>query len=209
MSKDLDSANVDRKVELRRWLRLIEWILLALLVAHFCVRALPRAWRTLNTDFPNYYLTARLAQEHYDSSRVYEWIWLQRQKDHRDIDQRIVGMVPITPFSTLLVYPFTSMTPLAVKRWWLVVNIGLLFAGLFFLQDVTQLPWSRIALVAALSVPLRVNFLYGQYYVLLLFLLALACWLYARRRRFSAGLVIGGSVALTLLVAVRPLRRLH
>lgn len=175
----------------RRWLHIGEWILLALLVTQISVRTLPRAWNTLNTDFPNYYLTARLVREHYDTSRIYEWIWLQRQKDHRDIDQRIVGMVPITPFSTLAVYPLTNMPALMAKHYWLVFNVGLLFATLVLLRELTRLSWRRIGLVFALSLPLRVNFLLGQYYVLLLFLLTLSCWLYLRQRRFLAGIVIG------------------
>jgi Glycosyltransferase family 87/WD40-like Beta Propeller Repeat len=191
-------SEVDRIPESSRWLRVGEWMLLALLAAHIGVRSLPRAWQTLNTDFPNYYLTARLAREHHDTSRVYEWIWLQRQKDHRDIDQRIVGMVPITPFSTLVVYPFTSISALAAKHYWIILNLGLLFATVFLLRALTQLPWRRIALVAALSVPLRVNFLYGQYYVLLLFLLTLSCWLYVRQRGFLTGVLVGLATGLKI-----------
>jgi Glycosyltransferase family 87/WD40-like Beta Propeller Repeat len=166
-------------------------MLLALLVAYLGLRTLPRAWRTLNTDFPNYYLTARLTREHYDTSRIYEWIWIQRQKDHHDIDQRIVGMVPITPFSTLVVWPLTSMPVLSAKHCWLVMNLGLLFATLAILRALAHLPWRRVALVAALSVPLQVNFLLGQYYVLLLFLLTFSCWLYIHQRRFLAGILVG------------------
>jgi hypothetical protein len=192
-------SEVGRVPESRQWLlRIGEWMLFALLATHICVRVLPRAWQTLNTDFPNYYLTARLAREHYDTSRVYEWIWLQRQKDHRDIDQRIVGMVPITPFSTLVVYPLTSIPALAAKHCWIILNLGLLFVTVSLLRALTQLPWRRIALVVALSFPLRVNFLYGQYYVLLLFLLTLSCWLYARQRRLLAGVLVGLATGLKI-----------
>jgi hypothetical protein len=166
-------------------------MLLALLVAYLSVRTLPRSWHTLNTDFPNYYLMARLTREHYDTSRIYEWIWVQRQKDHRNIDQRIVGMVPITPFSTLIVWPLTSIPVLLAKHCWLVLNCGLLFATVAILKALTHLPWRRVALVAALSVPLQVNFLLGQYYVLLLLLVTLSCWLYVRQRRFLAGVLVG------------------
>src|SRR5258708_19110286 len=148
---------VDRISESRRWLRIGEWILFALLAAHIGVRLLPRAWQTLNTDFSNYYLTARLAREHYDTSRVYEWIWLQRQKDHRDIDQRIVGMVPITPFSTLMMWPLTSLPPLTAKHVWLVVNLGLLVALAFLLRSITGLTLLRIAILIGLSFPLHKN----------------------------------------------------
>src|SRR3984885_15361815 len=108
----------------RKWLNACEWMLLAILLVQMGLRTAPQAWHTLSTDFPNYYLTARLTSEHYDTTRIYEWIWLQRQKDHRAIDQRIVGMVPITPFSTVFVYPFTSMPALAAKHCWLVLIIG-------------------------------------------------------------------------------------
>lgn len=182
-------ANGNPKV--RQLVSTIEWMLLALLITYLGVRTLPRAWRTLNTDFPNYYLTARLTREHYDTSRIYEWIWVQRQKDHHEIDQRIVGMVPITPFSTLIVWPLTSMPVLSAKHCWLILNLGLLIATLAILQRLTRLPWRRVALVAALSLPLQVNFLLGQYYTLLLFLLTLSCWLYVRQQRFLAGVLVG------------------
>jgi Glycosyltransferase family 87/Dipeptidyl peptidase IV (DPP IV) N-terminal region/WD40-like Beta Propeller Repeat len=174
-----------------KWLEVAEWTLLALLLAQMCFRTLPKAWQSLNSDFPNYYLTARLVREHYDTSRVYEWVWLQRQKDHRDIDQTTVGMAPITAFSTLALYPFASMPALAAKRCWLTLNLGFLLATFWLLQRATTLSWRRILLIAALSFPLRVNFLLGQYYVLLLFLLTLACWLYLGQRRFMAGVFVG------------------
>lgn len=63
-----------QRVPVLRWVRIVDWALVALLSIQFFARTLPNAWHTLNTDFPNYYLTARLAREHYDTSRIYEWI---------------------------------------------------------------------------------------------------------------------------------------
>src|ERR1700745_1427897 len=105
------------------WIRVGKWIFSALMIAYFAIHTLPAAWKTLNTDFSNYYLTARLAQEKSSTSRIYEWVWLQRQKDHREIDQRIISLVPITPFSTLAVRPFAAMPPLTAKRCWLILNL--------------------------------------------------------------------------------------
>jgi hypothetical protein len=58
-----------------------EWLLLLLMIGYIGGRALPRSWSHLNTDFPNYYVTARLLREGARTNRMYEWIWLQRQKD--------------------------------------------------------------------------------------------------------------------------------
>lgn len=173
------------------WITIGEWALVALLGAYLGGRTLPHAWHTLNTDFPNYYLTAHLAHEGDDIGRIYERIWIQRQKNHLAIDQPLVGMVPITPLSTLAVRPLSSFSPLAAKRCWLVFNFGLLIIVAGLLQSMTQLPWRRIVLVVLLSFPLQINFLFGQYYVLLLFVLTLACWLYLRQQRFWAGLMVG------------------
>jgi hypothetical protein len=75
-----------------RWIRIGDWVLFALLAVYLGGRILPDARRKLNTDFPDYYLTAQLTREGNNISQAYEWVWLQRQKDHRNIDQRIVGL---------------------------------------------------------------------------------------------------------------------
>jgi len=181
-----------------RWSPVAEWLLVALMATYFAAHTLPEAWKTLNTDFSNYYLTARLAREKSSTSRIYEWVWLQRQKDHREIDQRIISLVPITPFSTLAVWPFAAMSPLAAKHSWLILNMMFVVAIATLLRSLTQLPWRRIALVTVLSVPLNKNFLYGQYYVFLLFVLTLACWLYVRQKRFLSGFFVGIAFGLKL-----------
>ena len=89
----------------------LERAVLCVAVLYLCVHTLPKAWRTLNTDFPNYYMAARLVREGYDTSRMYEWTWIEREKDHRGVDDRVIGLLPITPFSTLAVWPIAEMRP--------------------------------------------------------------------------------------------------
>jgi hypothetical protein len=169
----------------------IEWLLFVLMLSYLGIHSLPIAWKSLNTDFSNYYLTARIAREQSSTSRIYEWVWLQRQKDHREIDQRIVGLGLITPFSTLVTWPIAALPPLAAKRCWLIANLAMLVGFLGLVRSLTQLSWRRILLVATLSVPLSKNLLFGQYYVLLSFILMLACWCYVHQRRFLSGILIG------------------
>lgn len=184
------------------WSDLAEWILIALLLGQAAYGVAPKIWQTLNSDFPNYYLTARLTREHYDTSRIYEWVWFQRQKDHHIIEQSTVGMAPITPLSTLVLYPLASMPALSAKHCWTVLNVGLLAATLWLLHSLTALSWRRLLLFTALSFPLRMNFMLGQYYVLLLFMLTLGCTLYVNQRRFLAGMVIGLSAGLKVFPVI-------
>ena len=178
-----------------RRLRIAEYAVFGIVSVYLCLHTLPRAWSTLNTDFPNYYLAARIAHEGTDPSRAYEWLWLQRQKDHRDIDQRVIGLVPITPFSTLAMWPITRMPPLTAKHVWLSVNLALLIASAFVLRSITGLTFLRIGILIAISFPLHRNLLYGQYYVVLLFILIVACWACLRQKRAIAGSLVGIGIA--------------
>jgi hypothetical protein len=168
------------------------------MIAYFAIHTLPAAWKTLNTDFSNYYLTARLAEEKSETSRIYEWIWLQRQKDHRNIDQRIISLVPITPFSTLAVRPLASLPPLTAKHGWLLLNLAMVATIAVLLRTITDWPLRRVLLLIALSVPLNKNFLFGQYYVLLLLVMTFAYWCYIRQKRCLSGFLIGLGIGLKI-----------
>jgi Glycosyltransferase family 87 len=150
---------------------------------------LPHAWGKLNTDFPNYYMSARLVHEGFDTTRINEWAWLQREKDHRAVDVATIGILPITPFSTLV------MWPLAAKHVWIVFNLGLLIPLFWMLRNLTGLSWQRIGLVFALSFPLHRNFLFGQFYLLLLVLIVAAVWAYLRGWHGLAGGLIAVAAA--------------
>jgi hypothetical protein len=166
---------------------------------------LPRAWKTLNTDFPNYYLAARLVREGVDPSRAYEWIWLQREKDHRNIDQPVVGLVPITPFSTLAMWPIAGLPPLAAKHAWLILNLALLLPIVWLVGEVTGLSLLQVGCLVGLCFPLHRNFLYGQYYVVLLGILTAALWALQRQRNYLAGSLLALGIAVKIFPVILAL----
>ena len=179
-------------------LTVVDWLENAVLfvaVLFLCAHTLPRAWRALNTDFPNYYMAARLVHEGYDTSRMYEWSWIEREKDHRAIDIRIIGLLPITPFSTLAVLPLAALPPLTAKHIWIVLNLAFLVPIGWILRTMIGLSNRRIAMAIFLSFPLHRNLLYGQFYVLLLLLIAAACFSYLRRHRVIAGVLVALAAA--------------
>ena len=179
--------------------------LLGLLGSLLLGYTLPRAWRTLNTDFPNYYLAARLVRDGVDPSRAYEWIWLQREKDHRNIDQPVVGLVPITPFSTLAMWPIAGLPPLVAKHAWLILNLALLFPIVWLMRSVTGLSLLQVGCLVGLCFPLHRNFLYGQYYVVLLGILTAALWAVQRQRNYLAGSLLALGVAVKIFPVILAL----
>ena len=170
-----------------RW---TERTVLSVLILFLCFHTLPKAWKSLITDFPNLYLSAQLAHEGYDTSRMYEWVWQQREKDHQAIDVRVIGLIPVTPISTLIIYPLTTVPPLTAKRIWVAFNLMLLFPIGWLLQSMTGLGYRRIALALTLCVPLYRNLEFGQFYVFLLLLVVAACWAYLRGLDTLAGSLV-------------------
>lgn len=168
----------------------IERVVLCVAALAFCFHSLPHAWRSLNTDFPNYYIAAQLASQRYDTSRMYEWSWIEREKDHRSIDDRVIGLLPITPFSTLAVLPFTHLAPLTAKHVWIVLNLAALVPIGWMLSLMTGLSVRRVALALLLSFPLYRNLLYGQFYIVLLLLITAACFSYLRGHRLLAATLV-------------------
>jgi hypothetical protein len=176
-----------------------EWALLWLLITGFAVTGLIPAWRHLNSDFPNYYLVARLYRAGYPLDRVYEWTWLQRQKDYAGIDQGLVTFVPLTLPSALVIAPLASLPPLQAKRCWLAANLVFLLIVAGLLTRISDLNRRQIGLLMFLAIiPLRSNFMLGQMHVLILLLLAFALWLYLKRFHFTAGVVLAVAAALKL-----------
>ncbi len=177
-----------------RW---AENLLVLVLVAGFVWRAFLPAWKTPHTDFLGYYLGARLFHEGYPLDRLYEISWLQRQKDHAGIGKGLVGFVPLTPFSVFPMLALSNLPALLAMRCWLAVNIVLLCVSGFLLRQITSLGARRVAIVALLAFsPLQANFLYGQYHVLMLFLLTLALWFYLRDLPLGSGLALSLGAAL-------------
>jgi hypothetical protein len=180
-----------------------ERVLLVALLLLFVTKGFIPAWRHLNTDFPNYYLGARLYRQGYPIERVYEWTWFQRQKDHLGIDQRLVGFIPLTLPSILPVMPWCSLPPLQAKHFWLLMNVLFLLGTALFLRASATLNIQRVAFLMFLAVvPLHDSFLFGQMHVLVLLLLTLAAWLYFNDSGFFSGIVLAIAAAIKIYPAL-------
>lgn len=181
-----------------RALLVIEIALLLIGGGIFCFRVLPHAWRTVNTDFPNYYITARLVHDGYSTDRIYEWDWFARQKDRLGIDQKVVGFNSLTPISALVLLPLSSLDPIAAKRVWLLLNLLLLVPTLWSIRSLSGISWRWLGIATLFSFPLYKNLEYGQYYLVLLLLLTSALWFYVRRWSAIAGVLVAFAAGLKI-----------
>lgn len=186
-------------VERRAWDHRAEYLLLMVLATIFMWKGFIPAWSSLDTDFPNYYLVARLYRQGYPMNHLHDWIWIARQKDHAGIPRPVIEFSTSTLLSIVPILPFSSLPPLEAKRAWLIFNLILLFCAVWLMNRMTSLGACRVAVITLLAVdPLRMNFLYGQSYVLMLALLALAAYLFLGRRQVASGLVLAVASAIKM-----------
>lgn len=167
-----------------------ERVVLFALAVYFSLHTMPRAWKSLITDFPNYYIAAQLAHEGVDMSRMYEWEWLEREKDHQAIPIRVIALVPIAPFSTLFVWPLSGLKALTAKRVWIFLSLALLVPIAWMMRSMTGLSYVRIGLIFALNFPLYRNIEIGQFYVFLLAMIVPACWATMRGQNVLSGALV-------------------
>lgn len=183
--------------------RLAEWCLLVALAAAFVGRTFVPSWRTLKSEFPNYYLAAELYHQGIPLARVYEWTWFQRQNDHLGVRDGLVSFAPNPPTSILPLVPFTGLQPLSAKRSWLVLSLALLALSLWTLRQVTSLSWRRLALISLLSIlPLSVDFLFARPYVLILFLVCAAYYAARLGNYWTSGAMWSVAAAIKLFPGV-------
>jgi hypothetical protein len=186
-----------------RWLVAAEWCILAILAVAFIGFALVPGWRSLKSEFPNYYLAAELYHQGVPLDRVYEWAWFQRQNDHLQVREGLVSFAPNPPTSILPLLPLTRLNPLAAKRVWIVSNLLLLALSLFALRQTTQLGWRRLILITLLcTLPLRIDFMLARYYVLILFLICTAYYASYRNRHWLAGVLWSTAATMKLFPAI-------
>jgi hypothetical protein len=156
------------------------------------IPALRQGWTHVETDFPNYYTAAVLARKHAPLRNFYDWTWFQRQMNYAGWEKQLGGYIPHSPLTMLPILPLTGLAPMHAKQVWLALNLVFLAAAIWILSSLTALPASGLLLLAlAGQQALALNFIFGQYYIFILLLLALSFWLLLRGAHFWAGILLG------------------
>lgn len=168
-------------------------------VVYFLCTDFRAGWIRSTTDFPNYYTAARLVRSGERLRDFYDWTWFQRQMNYAGFERQLGAYTPQPPLTMLPMVPIAGLAPQTAKRIWLVLNLLFLAATVLLLSKTGRLQIPHITLLLLAAYPsLRANFVLGQYYVFLLFLLTLTFVLSKRHELISSGVVAGLAFALKL-----------
>ena len=156
-------------------------------------------WIHTETDFPNYYTAAVLVRQHQPLHDFYNWTWFARQMDYVGYGTRLGAYSAQTPLTMLPMVGLAGFQPQTAKRIWLVCNLLFLGATVWLLTQITRFRFETIWLLASCGFfSLRTNFVFGQYYVFLLFLLTLAFYFLDRKHHWLGGITTGIAFGLKL-----------
>jgi Glycosyltransferase family 87 len=166
-------------------------------IAFFLLTAFRSGWRRAETDFPNYYTGAVSVRKGLPLRNYYDWTWFQRQMNYDGIERQLGSYQPQTPLTALPFVGLSWLAPQRAKQVWLLIDLVFLGATVWILKRITGFRVEQVVLLSFVGFgSLYTNFLNGQYYIFLLFLLTLTFYFLDRGKSAVSGLISGMTFSL-------------
>ena len=157
------------------------FVVCAVLGARLIWLYLVPAWNSIVTDFPNYYVSAWTVRNGESLSNLYDPVWFERQKHRAGIERPAALFNYFPPMNALIMWPLAHLSPMSAKRWWTAVNLAALFGVIGLTVKASGLGWLSSTAVALLGLDaLGNNLTFGQFYIVLTFLMLAALLLTER-----------------------------
>ncbi|MGE5795410.1 MAG: glycosyltransferase family 87 protein [Ignavibacteria bacterium] len=157
---------------------------------HFYYGIIP-AWTRINSDFPNYYVSSKLLLEGKDLKNIYDDDWFQQKINEYGISE-LGKFSPFPPPTAFIMIPIASLPPLAAKRAYIIINLIALFFIVYLLKKICGFNFINTCNVVLLSGAALVNnFLFGQFYLIMLLLILLGYISLIKNNETSAGIFWG------------------
>jgi len=168
------------------WKHAVAGLAGALLLGQSLLTSFRQGWTHVETDFPNYYTAAVLTLRRQPLRSFYDWTWFQRQMNYTGTERQLGGYTPHTPLTMIPLLPLAGLEPQRAKQAWLILGLLCLGASVWILARLTGFHAAGVLLLAMLAYgAIHGNFVLGQYYLFLLFLLTCAAWCLLRGRPFA------------------------
>jgi len=148
------------------------------------IKGILPGWKTIFSDFPNYYVSAKMVAENKEVKKLYDNDWFQQQIENSGIN--VLGrFTPHPPLTALFLLPIAKLPPLVAKRIWLLFSLILLFGCILLLRVLYDLDWLKSSFVLLfMGKALAYDLYYGQLYIFVSFSLLLILFLIERKNWF-------------------------
>jgi len=166
-------------------------LILLLLAAFLVWKGIVPALTQIDTDFPNYYTSAKLFHEGADVSQFYDDAWFAQQIRGQGIE--VDGkFFPFPPLTVVLMMPLSGLPPLSALQVWTGINLLLLGAIFLILKRfIAATPLIIAGIILGSGIGLANNFRFGQWYVMLLFIITCGYYYWQKGSPAFAGMLFG------------------
>ena len=177
------------------------WLVFLLLLVWVVSRGLVPAFQAATGDFANYHTSARILLGNEPLERAYwSFPWFQKQMDLSGVQDQMGGFIPHPPPMALLMMPLAGFVPVYAKSIWIAASVLLAIGAALLLTRISGLPRLLTGiLLLSTGGALINNLLFGQVYLLVLFLIVLGLYLEQQDHPFLSGLCFGGQAAMKYL----------
>lgn len=171
-----------------KWLSI--FLLAILSLFHLYYGVIP-AWTKINSDFPNYYVSSRLLLEGKDLENIYDDNWFQKKINDYGISEP-GKFSPFPPPTAFIMIPQALLSPLSAKRVYILVNLLVLFFAVYLLSKISGFSFINTLIIVLLSGAALVNnFLFGQFYLILLLFIVLGYLNLVKDKQIGSGVFWG------------------
>ncbi|MBK8550883.1 MAG: DUF2029 domain-containing protein [Ignavibacteria bacterium] len=153
--------------------------------------------KKVNTDFPNYYVSANMLLDGKDLKPAYDNVEFNKQVLLYGISDQFVSFVPYPPVNALLMIPLARLEPLTAKLFWNILNYIFFLLCIFFISKISGLNFFLTGIIFFVSGYAFVNnFFFGQAYVLVLLLFSASLYFLSKDKDIVSALFFSVSVLL-------------
>ena len=168
-----------------------------ILIVLFFIFAFFPSVKKINTDFPNYYVSANMFLDGKDLKQAYDNVDFNKQVLLYGIENQFVSFIPYPPVNSMLMIPFARLEPLTAKLFWNILNFIFFLLCMFFISKISGLSFFLTGTIFFASGYAFVNnFFFGQTYIFVLLLFSVSLYYFFREEDLLAAFFFSISVFL-------------
>jgi hypothetical protein len=186
---------VNNLIEIYTKFKLTLAIILLIPLLWFGIKA---GWNQADSDFPNYYVSAQLLKNK-NLHQAYDVNFFN--KEIQTYNKNASGLfVMYPPTTALLALPLTPFDLLNAKRIWMIISLCAAFGIIVLLPKILHIDITDAANVMLIcGFNLYNDFMLGQVYVVMIFLMLVGYYFFLKENTFYAGILWGFVAAIKFL----------
>lgn len=158
-----------------------------------------KTWGVISNDFSNYYVSSQIIVNESDLTILYNDSLFNKYVNKYDISQES-KFSQYPPLTSFIMIPLTVFDPIAAKNGWTIINIGFLLGCVILSRKLFSLTWlDSFFSYSILGFGIINNFVFAQFYIILLFLVLVSLWLLKKDHIIIPSMLLGFSIVVKII----------